>query len=266
MCIDIGDSIPCDTTLISTIVQIQGKLCQLMVYENTTKNNAAMVIGVPAEINEIILFKENKLFIEETQDNVQSIEQLMGPKTRGLFSDSFDDCEDDMAKVITIGNYNISIVNTISEIDTRVNWSLFKRPQNYERLISVLNDKNVFSDDHKWSYIIAQSNKPVVNTSFSFSFPISQKQLYFPTCHEGGFHEYNYDVQLCSYHREPVENHNYKFGKKILYTQHGNFNLDFTFKGKYYTSEKQIAITLNGNYNLSIANIKGNGPNLNVFA
>ena len=100
---------------------------------------------------------------------------------------------DDFAAVHAIGNYNCSVVGSFEELMSRVDWSKFSRPVDFEARVSVFAD--AYLNLTQCGFVIAEAFQSVENDGFGVVYPGSR--VLFPTCHEGGRPMHVYDA--CCY-------------------------------------------------------------------
>lgn len=107
----------------------------------------------------------------------------------------------DTEPVRYVGNYKISIVFDVNAFDTKIDWTKFTKPYDFDQRVSVFRDESLFPSTVKWAYVVAQAINPVSNDGFSIAYP-RMSHIYMPTCHEITEYDRNagnvkdYDVTL----------------------------------------------------------------------
>ena len=287
MCvISYGDSIPQKTHLTKLKVD---ESHELLVYKNSftsrqkKENESCMMFAFPKDKSdrEVYLFSKNALesfinFTEKTSNDTIKYEKT-GIQCMG-YSDNY-------VKIQNIGNYEISIVKSLEELDTKIH-PMFKTDTYYKK-IEVFNDKKLFPDYITWSYLIAKTTKNIENDYFGIMYTNTSGINYFPTCHELN-DKYEYDVSIhywenkkkiffpfklsdnsigCRhiYQYNNVSNALYAIDMNTLITFHTECELKFVIKGISYDTNKKITLTTDGYFCLSTTTINCQEENQNII-
>ena len=108
-------------------------------------------------------------------------------------------------KVHQIGNYNISIAKDLSELKSKIDWSNFDLPNDFDTRFGTLSNSSVYDNDN-YAYVIAQASKSVKNDGFGVIYPDDDNGSYFPTAHEETETEMaSYDVQIYNCTNRPLD-------------------------------------------------------------
>jgi hypothetical protein len=97
------------------------------------------------------------------------------------------------AAVIEVGNYRCSVVPNAEALLTSVQWHRFHTPADLATRLSVLQSPSVLPAG--CGFVVAEAMRTVRKDGFGIVFP--GDHVFFPTCHEGGPAEHDYDV--CCY-------------------------------------------------------------------
>lgn len=88
-------------------------------------------------------------------------------------------------KVYDVGNYKISVALGFSALESRLDWTKFTKPDDFELRIKTLLNPKLYPPTYKWFYVVASAVKNVKNDGFGVVYPrLSADLLYFPTAHE----------------------------------------------------------------------------------
>jgi len=191
------------------------------------------MIGIPIKYRETIYLFDNKdleSFISSANSHSDKLIQY-DQMTRSLGTDSYSDSitfgMDDYEPVRYVGNYKISIVFDIDAFNTKIDWSHFTKPHDFETRVSVFRDVVLFPRTINWAYVIAQAITPLKEDGFSVAYS-RISHIYLPTCHEmlsKETHETkkDYDVTINVFSRSKSLKFPFKMQYNVQYSQDGNF-------------------------------------------
>jgi len=60
-------------------------------------------------------------------------------------------------QVHKIGNYNISVAISISDLLHRIDWTKFNKPQDFNQRVSTFENKNLYPPKYKYFYVVASA-------------------------------------------------------------------------------------------------------------
>jgi hypothetical protein len=99
----------------------------------------------------------------------------------------------EMAAVVEIGNYKCSVVPNVEALFSKVQWHRFHTPSDIALRLAVLRDSTVIPPH--CGFVVAEAVRSVQDDGFGIVYP--GKDVFFPTCHEGGPPTHLFDV--CCY-------------------------------------------------------------------
>jgi hypothetical protein len=108
-------------------------------------------------------------------------------------------------KVYEVGNYLISVALGFSDLQSRLDWTKFTKPSDFELRIKTLLNPKLYPPTYKWFYVVASAVKNVKDDGFGVVYPrLSADLLYFPTAHEQRENnstntDYHFDYELFGY-------------------------------------------------------------------
>lgn len=184
---------PSSTRLINLPIQLSnGTKCKLLIYTNDLKapKKALMIVPIPNPTDKFENFgfidissKENKAFRTSLVDACKQFTLVPQAKSlsRGLFS--VDSIKAAPLKVHDIGNYKLTLAPTLHDLNTRIDWSQFEKPHDFNQRFKTLHNKRLYP--HNCAYVVAEAHKSVKDDGFGVIYP-DPGFTYFPTAHEEG--------------------------------------------------------------------------------
>jgi hypothetical protein len=115
------------------------------------------------------------------------------------------DLDSSPLEVNKIGNYLISVALGFSDLQTRLDWTKFTKPQDFELRIKTLLNPKLYPTTYKWFYVVASAIENIKDDGFGVVYPrLSADLLYFPTAHEQRENNYtntnySFDYELYGY-------------------------------------------------------------------
>lgn len=214
MCIILGLSNaehPKDTKIYSMNVSANNdENYKLMIYKNNLNfhnrqmssiddNNEIMIVVVPsdpdADIGLVDIQTQNiKQLCEHLETSSKKITKYdnynRSMRSNSVTLSSTNFMYDDMikAKIHNIGNYEISVVNSVDEIKTKIDWTHFTMPDNLDHRINTINNKNLFpfvgTVEGNYRVIICKATENNEDDGFGIVYKAYFLTKYFPVCHE----------------------------------------------------------------------------------
>ena len=210
MCIMLTKESPTSTRLINIPVTLSGRKSKLLLYTNdlsvTSDRNALMIVPIPnpdCSYNFGLVSTSSpkmKNFRHALKLAFQTVNKKSKTRSRNyvLSMNSF-------REVHQIGNYNISIAKNLNELKSKIDWSKFDLPNDFDARFGTLSNSSIYNNCN-YSYVIAQSSKSVKNDGFGIIYP-DIGESYFPTAHEetitGGPVYYDVQIYNCINHSTP---------------------------------------------------------------
>lgn len=276
---------PHGTKLFNLPVLVDNKLFNLNIYMNyidsiTNDNPALMIVPYPkGKIGFLDMTNDkSKQFVKDIVNITEIKYQSFGKYTERSSNNSLE--------VYEVGNYNISVANSIKELNDKLNWNRFQKPYDLETRLSVLNDKNIYFQGIEYCYVVAQATKNIKEDGFGILYEYNG-ETYFPTAHEqqilskrdsirsssNDYKHVDYDVKCYNF---MVNNKINNISQLVL-----NANID-EYENDYYINKINNICKLLDNsevifsdkiYNMNIIkvnklvvyNIKGSNKNMNLI-
>lgn len=226
MCIMMTIHEPASTRLINIPVIVDDKKYKLMLYTNdlnvsgTGAKGALMVVPFPnvSGCDNFGLVDVSSDKMKAFRKEVYEVCERLKPvrPDDGMLYLSDKGFNRSMKMVHEVGNYKISVANSLQELKDSINWTQFDKPDDFEEKFSTFTDKNLYPESN-YCYVIAQAQVSVKNDGFGFVYPDSGCE-YFPTAHEctsvGGDGNVDYDVKMYNFSRK--RGNMVMFGKYFL--------------------------------------------------
>jgi hypothetical protein len=108
-------------------------------------------------------------------------------------------------EVYKVGNYLISVALGFSDLQSRLDWTKFTKPDDFELRIKTLLNPKLYPPTYKWFYVVASTVENIKDDGFGVVYPrLSADLLYFPTAHEQRINnsintDYIFDYELYGY-------------------------------------------------------------------
>jgi len=233
-----------------------------------TRGGAIMIVPYPIErdiSNPIIgLVDVSTDKMKKFQTDVKNLKPIARSMT-----DSFNAKP---LEVYKIGSYNISVALGFSDLQTRLDWTKFTKPSDFEVRIRTLANPKLFPQSYRWFYVVAEAINNIKDDGFGVVYSrLSADLIYFPTAHEQretniSSSDYNFDYECFGYSLRPkkqdgIYNMNSSQNDRILKPLENLKNLEFIDLNKNI-------LRLNPDphiNNLSIIEQDGSGDNHNWF-
>jgi hypothetical protein len=142
--------------------------------------------------------------MKKFRKEVQEFKPILKSRSLNAFmSNSFS--LSDSLEVYEVGNYLISVALGFSDLQSRLDWTKFTKPSDFELRIKTLLNPNLYPPTYKWFYVVASAVKNVKDDGFGVVYPrLSADLLYFPTAHEQRINNsinggYDFDYELFGY-------------------------------------------------------------------
>lgn len=170
-------------------------------------NGSIMIVAYPIE--KII---ENPLIglvdvstdsMKQFRSEVQKFKPIARSMSRSFnyFSNSMSD---KTLEVHEVGNYLISVAIDLHSLQTRLDWTKFTKPNDFDVRIKTLQNPKLFPPTYNWFYIVATTIKNIKDDGFGVVHPrLTGDLIFFPTAHEqrnnSTSNSYNFDYDLYCY-------------------------------------------------------------------
>jgi hypothetical protein len=185
------------------------ELSESQSFGSHTKPGAIMIVAYPIErdvVNPLIglvdISTEN---MEKFRKNVESLK----PISKNIFRNQSFGVETDSDNLVLdvheIGNYLISVALNFYDLESRLDWTKFTKPSDFELRIKTLLNPKLYPPSYKWFYVVASTIKNIKDDGFGVIYPrLSADLIYFPTAHEQKENnstnsDYNFDYELYAY-------------------------------------------------------------------
>lgn len=228
MCIILTkESVPDDTKLFNIPIIVDGKSCGLSIYKNNLKSGngggGIMVVPYPSDSEDSLGLVDIKSYkISSITSDMISL--FLPPQNYSMRNSTFSNANCNsmpkgIARVHSVGNYNVSIVESVDEIDGRIDWSVFKKPSDLQTRIRVFYDDKLYPRNIKFCYLVAEAKREVYGDGFGVVYKNSGN-YYIPTAHEFTPNQSHYNVKCYnvitdSSHDMDVSGFNKSFGSVI---------------------------------------------------
>lgn len=195
----------------------KNELSESQSFGTDTKGGAIMVVAYPVEKdveNPLIgLVDISTDIMKKFRNDVEALNPIMKNSLShsreakfGLDSDS-----PEPLKVYEVGNYKISVALGFSALETRLDWTKFTKPDDFELRIKTLLNPKLYPPTYKWFYVVASAVKNIRDDGFGVVYPrLSADLLYFPTAHEqrennsiNGAYDFDYEIFGYSMREKP---------------------------------------------------------------
>jgi hypothetical protein len=195
--------------------------------------------------------------------------------------DSSLENDDTFAAVNKVGDYQISVVFSVEDILSKIDWTIFHKPSDLDRRLATIEDKTLFPFDSK-AIIIASATSSIDNSGFGIVY--KDPTCFVPVCHESTNPCPHYDVciqELYQDRRPPISFHcnghrcyQYKDGRRYI-PQTGyltsftapirNEMVPSTFNMVWSRSGQACEAVTDVVHNFRTTSIKGYHTNQNLF-
>lgn len=200
------------TLLVSAPATLSGSAATLMAYRNNLRDASGrgqhplMIVPFPNDVGPDLVVG---LFSDDTpgfSDLLSTIDRTTEPPPAYdgflLAKESFrSPYGPAYVPVVQVGRYRVSVVPDGSSVRTRVDWSKFHLPHDFQRRMTTIDDAEVMGG-RPMAYAIVQATAPSVEAS-AFGVVYPGWRPFFPTCHEAG-HRYEYNVKCVGLNSVPV--------------------------------------------------------------
>jgi len=165
----------------------QNELADSQSFGSHTNGGAIMIVAYPVEKdvdNPLIGLVD--ISTESMKKFRKDVEALNPELLTNSMSRSFRGKTDsDSLKVYEVGNYKISVALGFSALESRLDWTKFTKPDDFELRIKTLLNPKLYPPTYKWFYVVASAVKNIKDDGFGVIYPrLSADLLYFPTAHE----------------------------------------------------------------------------------
>lgn len=186
----------------------KGELSDSQSFGTHTKSGAIMIVAYPIEKdvqNPLIgLVDISTDLMKKFRKEVQEFKPISRSKSLNAYmSNSFS--LSDSLEVYEVGNYLISVALGFSNLQSRLDWTKFTKPVDFELRIKTLTNPKLYPLTYKWFYVVASAVKNIKDDGFGIIYPrLSADLLYFPTAHEQRQNnstntDYIFDYELYGY-------------------------------------------------------------------
>lgn len=200
---------PTSTRLINIPVILDGKSYKLVIYTNDLKvpedTNALMIVPFPNPKN-----TDNFGLVNVSTDRMKKFRKNLYENCERLKPVEYEEilllsAGPTMKKIHNIGNYDISVANNLEELKKNIDWTKFRKPNNFEARLSTFTNKDLYPEDN-YFYVVASAKIRVKNDGFGVVFP-DPGYDYFPTAHEIKNDQKNdvkYNVKLYNFSKKKI--------------------------------------------------------------
>lgn len=197
MCILATDAKPSSTRLFTLPVVVSGAPWTCLLYTNDLKTTSPALMIVPFP-NPTSARRFGLVDVSRTRGFRQQLVDVFAPHEPARPMSKYLNATDGMrsqsyAAVLTVGNYKCSVVPSLAELNSSIDWSRFTVPADLASRLSVLGDTSVIPAH--CGFVVAEALTSVVNDGFGIVYP--GRDLWLPTCHETSSAPPSYDV--CCY-------------------------------------------------------------------
>jgi hypothetical protein len=170
----------------------------------SNSNNSIMVVPFPVEkgtlVSEIGLVDVSTESMKELRQSIKSLK----PKKKSIneslgMSKSFSRNFSEPLEVHKIGNYNISVAKSMTDLLNRIDWSKFNKPADFEQRINTFKNPNLYPREYGYFYVVAEAIENIKDDGFGVVYPQLKKYFYIPTAHEDTASEHNFDVEIYNF-------------------------------------------------------------------
>lgn len=173
-------------------------------------NGAIMIVAYPVEKdveNPLIgLVDISTETMKKFREDVEALNPIMMTNTLSRSKEAkFDSDSLEPLKVYEVGNYKISVALGFSDLESRLDWTKFSKPDDFELRIKTLINPKLYPPTYRWFYVVASAVKNIKDDGFGVVYPrLSADLLYFPTAHEQRKNNstnsgYEFDYELFGY-------------------------------------------------------------------
>ena len=199
---------PTSTRLINMPVILDNKSYKLLIYTNDLQvpenTNALMIVPFPNPKK-----ADNFGLVDVSTDRMKAFRKTLYEHCEWLKpvenADIFLCAGPVMKKIHNIGNYDISVANNLEELKKNIDWTKFRKPENFEMRLSTFTNKDLYPEDN-YFYVVASARIRVNNDGFGVVYP-DPGYDYFPTAHEiknNPEELVKYDVKLYNFSRRKL--------------------------------------------------------------
>jgi hypothetical protein len=164
-------------------------------------NNSIMVVPFPVDpsitIDMIGMVDITTNKMKELKSNVKALKPM--PK---IWSNSYNasfgaTLSRNVLEVHKIGNYNISVATSISDLLNRIDWTKFNKPSDFNQRVSTFENKNLYPVIYKYFYVVASAVENIKDDGFGIVYPRTPDNLtYVPTAHEDTQDTHDFDAEI----------------------------------------------------------------------
>lgn len=202
MCCMGTDDEPTNTRLFNVPVTVNGKRgwrCLLYTNEMTFRTGRALMIVPVGGRSDDDVVGPREIYLtgiagtEPLREGLQNVfYNRMHPSSLSAYDDDDEDEEDDagFVPVIEVGDYKCSVVFSVDELLTKVDWSQFQTPADLDQRLEVLQDARLMPPNA--AFVVAEAIPGKEGRGFGVVYP--SRTVFFPTCHEGnatGMHDFD---------------------------------------------------------------------------
>jgi hypothetical protein len=172
-------------------------------FNSNSNNNSIMVVPFPMDPNTtsdmvgLVDITTNKM--KDLRWNVKSLKPLPQHFTNSYGLGFNTNLSRGVLEVHKIGNYNMSVATSISDLLHRIDWTKFKKPQDFTQRVSTFENKNLYPAKYKYFYVVASAVENIKDDGFGIVYPRSKDNLtYVPTAHEDteAYHDFDAEIYL----------------------------------------------------------------------
>lgn len=139
--------------------------------------------------------------------NVEALKPIMRTNnlSRSMGAILSVETDSEPLKVYEVGNYKISVALGFSALESRLDWTKFTKPDDFELRIKTLLNPKLYPPTYRWFYVVASAVKNIKDDGFGVVYPrLSADLLYFPTAHEQRINNsvnsgYEFDYEIFGY-------------------------------------------------------------------
>lgn len=236
--------------------------------QSRTGGGSIMVVAYPVERD-----IENPIIglVDVTTDKIKKFREdvkYLKPISKS-YSNSFSLSDSTKPlEVYEVGSYKISVALGFSDLESRLDWTKFTKPSDFNVRIQTLLNPKLYPQSYRWFYVVAEAVKNIKDDGFGVVYPrLSGDLIYFPTAHEQretytSSSDYNFDYECFGYSLRPKQEGTFNMsGEQILKPLTNLVNTEFIDLGRNklrLNPDPHIA-------NLTIIEQDGSGDNHNWF-
>ena len=199
-------------------------------FNQTNKTNSIMVVPFPVEIGtdmtKIGLVDVSTESMKKLRSRIISLKPFKATYDMTLGSrETFSMNNSAPLKVHKIGNYNISVALSLDQLLTRIDWSKFNKPNDFNKRTQTFNNTSLYPSNFDYFYVVAEAIENIKDDGFGVVYPQLNNYQYIPTAHEDTEFKPEFDVEIYNF---SYKNKN-KYDNSYYDDPHYDNNPDYSY-------------------------------------